>query len=351
MSPMTRCFSPAGIPGPEVAQYYQRRAEGGVGLIVTEGTWIPIASASNESNVPNFYGEEALTGWARVLRGVHSAGARIFPQLWHVGQIAKPDINGVYAKSEQMMGQLGPSGIVGGMGILPAQIASPATLSEIDKVIDAYALAAESAQRLGFDGVELHGAHGYLIDQFLWSSTNRRTDRYGGGIASRAQFAADIIREVRRRTGVNFPISLRISQWKLHDYAARIVETPQELAALLTPLADAGVDIIHCSQRRFWEGEFGSDRNLAGWVKTLSGLPTITVGSVSLRQDVMSSLAGEPSQTADIDRLLDLIERGDFDMVAVGRALLTDPCWTEKIRRGALEELLPFDPASLTTLT
>jgi len=145
---------------------------------------------------------------------------------------------------------------------------------------------------------------------------------------------------------------LRMSQWKQQDYGAKIANTPQELETLLAPLVDAGVDIFHCSQRRFWEGEFGSDMNLAGWVKKLTGKPTITVGSVTLKQDLIASLQGAASETEqNLSRLLALLERGDFDLVAVGRALIVDPDWPIKVKAGLENEILPYTPKALNNLT
>jgi 2,4-dienoyl-CoA reductase-like NADH-dependent reductase (Old Yellow Enzyme family) len=132
--------------------------------------------------------------------------------------------------------------------------------------------------------VELHGAHGYLIDQFFWDGTNQRTDRYGGAtLVQRSQFAAEILRAVRAAVGADYPVIIRLSQWKSQDFTVQLAKTPQEMEAWLRPLADAGADLFHCSQRRFWEPEFeGCDLNFAGWAKKLIGKPTITVGSVGL---------------------------------------------------------------------
>ncbi len=345
MAPMTRSHSPDGVPGDDVAAYYRRRAEGGVGLIVTEGAWIPHPAAGNDPNVPQFYGDDALIGWAKVVEEVHAAGGRIFPQLWHVGGIRRAE-NG----PNEGVPPASPSGL-----FKPGkQIGAPMTIEEAENVIDAFATAASTAHRLGFDGIELHGAHGYLIDQFFWAGTNLRTDRFGGDLVARTRFAVEIIKECRKRTAYNFPIVLRFSQWKQQDYAAKLAETPDELAAFLAPLVAAGVDGFHCSTRRFWEPEFaGSDMNLAGWTKKLSGKPAITVGSVSLDQDFFTSLAGKPAErtTADLGRLVEMLARGDFDLVAVGRALLQDPNWVQKVRAGQLDQLAPFDPAVLKVLT
>lgn len=334
-----------------MAGYYRRRAEGGVGLIVTEGTWIPHPSASNDENAPRFYGEDALAGWKRVVDEVHSVGGLIVPQLWHVGQTNVTELEGIYAASKIRTG-LGPSGMVGALGEMPTSKGEPASQAEIDGVIDAYATAAESAQRLGFDGVELHGAHGYLLDQFNWAVTNQRNDRYGGSVRERTRFSCEVVQEIRRRTGPDFPIIMRMSQWKLKNYQARLADTPEELSAVLEPMSDAGVDAFHCSQRMFWEGEFGTDLNLAGWAKKLTGLPSISVGSVSLKTDFLQTLVGKSSDSdTSIERLLEMMQRGDFDMIAVCRALLVDPNWAVKVRQGAFDGILPYSPEALASLS
>lgn len=165
MAPMTRGMSPGGVPGADVAAYYRRRAEGGVGLIITEGTWIPQANASNDPGVPDFHGEAALAGWAEVLRQVHGAGAAIIPQLWHIGAAPKSDVAEIYGDRPDAIDlPIGPSGL-GAPGQPNGRVM---TQRDIDEVSEAYVRAAVSAFQLGFDGVELHGAHGYLIDQFFW---------------------------------------------------------------------------------------------------------------------------------------------------------------------------------------
>jgi 2,4-dienoyl-CoA reductase-like NADH-dependent reductase (Old Yellow Enzyme family) len=192
-----------------------------------------------------------------------------------------------------------------------------------------------------------------LIDQFFWHPTNQRTDGYGGQtLVERTRFAAELVRAVRMAVGPDFPISLRISQWKLQDYAAKLATTPQEMEAWLVPLVEAGVDIFHCSQRRFWEPEFtGSDLNFAGWVKKLTGKSTITVGSIGLSGDFIAAFQGEKAAPSSLDELLRRFDRGDFDLVAVGRSLITDAGWARKIREGRSSELRGFSKEALTTLS
>jgi 2,4-dienoyl-CoA reductase-like NADH-dependent reductase (Old Yellow Enzyme family) len=342
MAPMTRSFSPENRPGEDVAAYYRRRAENGVGLIVTEGTGVERPASINDPKVPHFHGG-ALDGWKRVVDEVHDAGGLIAPQLWHVGAVRNP------APGWSASGRIdSPSGLSS-----PGKaFTEPMTEEEVADAIAAFARAAGEAKRLGFDAVELHGAHGYLIDQFFWEGTNARTDRYGGPtLPERARFAADIVSAVRAAVGEDFVVILRLSQWKQQDFTARLAHTPAEMEAWLQPLADAGADIFHCSQRRFWEPEFeGSDLNFAGWARKLTGQPTITVGSVGLSGEFISAFAGEGSEPASLDSLIERLERDEFDLVAVGRALLQDPEWVTKIQTGRTHELKNFERAAMATL-
>ncbi|MGI4020053.1 MAG: NADH:flavin oxidoreductase [Janthinobacterium lividum] len=342
MAPMTRSFSPNGIPGDNVAEYYKRRAENEAGLILTEGTVIDRTASSNDPNIPHFYGQEALAGWKNVVDGVHAVGGAIAPQIWHMGVM--PQL-GEWLPATPFEG---PSGYVseGKMGGVEM------SENDITDTIAAYASAAADAKRLGFDTVELHGAHGYLIDQFFWEGVNKRTDAFGGKtLAERSRFAVEVTKAVRAAVGDDFAIIMRLSQWKQQDLTVRLAPTPAEMEAWLNPMADAGVDIFHCSQRRFWELEFeGSDLNFAGWAKKISGKATITVGSVGLSGEFMAAFAGETSQPKSIDELVNRMEKGEFDLVAVGRALLADPEWIKKVTEGRSNELKGFTKEALATL-
>jgi 2,4-dienoyl-CoA reductase-like NADH-dependent reductase (Old Yellow Enzyme family) len=347
MAPMTRSKSPGGVPGPDVAAYYARRAAADVGLIITEGTTVDRPGASNDPNVPNFHATEALEGWSDIVSSVHGVGGRIAPQLWHVGMMRKPGTGPDPDATSDSPSGLSHTG--------KAVLSSPAT-SEVEDMVAAFAKAAGEAKRLGFDAIEIHGAHGYLIDQFFWDVMNRREDRYGGDLVARASFAAEIIGECRRAVGADMPILLRFSQWKQQDFDARLAETPQALEAFLKVFVDAGVDLLHCSQRRFWEPEFPeidgeNGLNLAGWAKKLTGLPTVTVGSVGLSSDFIGAFRGEASKTRPLSDVIERLDRGEFDLVAVGRAILQDPEWVAKVKDGRLDELADYDAASLATLS
>ena len=343
MAPMTRSQSPAGVPGPEVAAYYRRRAENDVGLILTEGTTVAHPVSSMDANVPNFFGD-ALPGWRRVAQEVHAAGGRIMPQLWHVGSARNPKGNVV----NPGVASASPSGL-----LKPGKrFGDPMTDDDIAAVVRAFAEGARDARACGFDGIEVHGAHGYLLDQFFWEGLNERGDAYGGSLEARTRFAVDVVRAIRAEAGDDFPLLFRFSQWKQQDYGAKIARTPDELERFLTPLSAAGVDMFHCSQRRFWEPEFeGSDLNLAGWTKRLTGKPSMTVGSVGLSGEFIAAFAGESSEAVGLDDLLDRLERDEFDLVAIGRAILVDPAWARKIREGRFEELQSFTREALATLS
>ncbi|WP_017930920.1 NADH:flavin oxidoreductase [Robiginitomaculum antarcticum] len=341
MAPMTRSHSPAGIPGTDVAEYYGRRAGADVGLIVTEGTVVDRPGAGNDPKVPLFYGD-ALPGWSNVVKSVHAQGGKIAPQLWHTGMAKKPGA-GHFPEADADS----PSGLTH-TGKLVAPVLSE---SEVADIVASFARSAAHAKDMGMDAIEIHGAHGYLIDEFFWAVMNQRDDKYGGDLKDRATFAAEIISECRKAIGEDMPIILRFSQWKQQDYGARLAETPEALGEFLGVFVDAGVDILHCSQRRYWEPEFeGSTLNLAGWAKKLTGLPTITVGSVGLDGDFFDAFQGKGSGTRGLDDLYERLDAGEFDLVAVGRALLQDPQWASKVKDGKLDALGDYDAASLQTL-
>ena len=343
MAPMTRSFSPDGVPTAEVAAYYERRAANAVGLIVSEGTGVARPASLNDRNIPRFHGDAELAAWKTVIDGVHAAGGAMAPQLWHVGAVRSRD-----PEWSPAGGYDSPSGF----SSPGKQFGEAMSDEDVADAVEAFGKAAGAAKALGFDSIELHGAHGYLIDQFFWNGVNLRTDHWGGAtLPERSRFAAEILKSVRRHVGEDYPVIIRLSQWKQQDFTAKLAATPAEMEAWLQPLADAGADVFHCSQRRFWEPEFeGSDLNFAGWAKKLTGKPTITVGSVGLSGEFIAAYGGEASQPASLDGLLERMDKGEFDMVAVGRALLQDPEWVVKVREGRTSELQSFERSAMGVL-
>ena len=353
MAPMTRYRSPLGVPTEEVASYYGRRAATGLGAILTEGVALPHYAAADHPDIPRIDGVDVLAGWRKVIDAIHEAGGRVLPQLWHQGPMWNVEHAGTGTGNPMR-----PSGVWGpadGMisfreeGRVQSLTPVPAmTDSDIADIIAAYALAARNAVALGVDGVAIHGAHGYLIDSFLWDYTNRRDDRWG----ERSAFGVAVVKAIRAEIGEDRPIALRFSQFKMQDYRATLAATPDALGDLLGPLADAGVDLFDASQRFFDTPVFeGSSLNLAGWAKKLTGKAAMTVGGVALGKAKGSAKHIDASQQSvnNLPLLIERFEKGEFDLVAVGRAILNDPDWFGKAQRD--EPFLPFDPANLERLS
>jgi 2,4-dienoyl-CoA reductase-like NADH-dependent reductase (Old Yellow Enzyme family) len=343
MPGMGRRASREGRPLPELGRYYARRVQGGVALVITEAVAVDHPSATQ---VPH-YGwirEDTLDAWAHCAGQVREAGGHFFLQLWHEGAVRPEGGDGPYARYPT----LSPSGLVHGQR-RNGRAASPEDLAAIK---DAFVRGAVAARQIGASGVEVHACHGYLLDQFLWAETNRRRDGYGGdGLEARVRFPAEIVGSIRAAVGPDFLISVRISQWKEVSYEARIVESPEELAALLHTFRSQGADIMHVSTRRFWEPEWsGSDLGLAGWARRLTDACVIAVGSVGLDIDVMESLFGRDAESTGRSGLQELARRfsnGEFDLVSVGRGQIGDPDWVRKVREGRISEIRPFTKKDL----
>ena len=338
MPGMQRYWCVDGAPDHRLRDYYRRRVLGGASLVISESCAIDHPSATKN---PTFARISPATreAWRACVAGVHEAGGAMFLQLWHQGAVNY----GGDADSNPAFVALSPSGLAH-----PGEsFGQAATEADLDSLKRAFVRGALDAEDIGADGVELHSAHGFLLDQFLWPGTNVRTDRYGGpGITGRARFVAEVAAAVREATGPDFVISVRISQWKESDYDARIVEEPGQLGQLVRMLRAAGADLFHVSTRRFWTPEWdGSDLGLAGWVKSFTDAPVIAVGSVGLDIDVMASLSGQearPTGASRIDELARRFRRGDFDLVSVGRSQIGDPEWVAKMTHKRISEIRGF---------
>ena len=340
MAPMTRNQSPGGIPTNDVVSYYKRRAEAEVGLIITEGVEVSHKASSAYPNVPRLDSKKARDGWKRVVGGIKEHDGAVIAQLWHCGGFRKLGM----APNPEVPGHTA-SGLV-----RPGKrVAHAMSSDDIKETIDAFASDAKYCEEIGFDGVEIHGAHGYLIDNFFWNGTNERKDLYGGSIEKRSQLAANIVKAIRSNVSDNFIVGLRFSQWKQQDYEAKLATSSEELLKVIKQPADAGLDYLHSSMRRFWESEFkGSDENLAFWTKKLTGLPTISVGSVGLDSDFIDMSA--PASPRNIDKAISDISNKKYDMVAVGRALLADHEWVIKMREGRIKDVIPYTKEALYKL-
>lgn len=327
MPAMQRGMCVDGAPTADLAAYYARRAQGGTALIIGESAAIDHPSATVQPTSA-WLTPRTRDGWAACVDAVRAEGAEMLLQLWHEGAM-RTDGQALSASG------LAHPGKASGRA---------ATLDELAAIRDGFVRSALIAQDIGACGVEVHAAHGYFLDQFLWHGANLREDGYGGpDMAHRARFPAEIVAAIRAACGPDFVISLRFSQWKEVDYAARVAPSPQDLATMAGLFRAAGADVLHASTRRFWEAEWpeldADARNLAGWTKAAAGgLPVITVGSVGLDTDVMDvfMLGVDPGARVEeaIGELAAGMAAGEYDLVAVGRALIGDPDFVAKVAAG-----------------
>ncbi|AGZ33755.1 MAG: alkene reductase [Pseudomonas sp.] len=189
MAPLTRCRADEGrVPNALMAEYYVQRAS--AGLILSEATSVTPMGVGYP-DTPGIWSDDQVRGWNNVTKAVHAAGGRMFLQLWHVGRISHPSyLNGELPVAPSAIKPKGHVSLVRPLADYP----TPRALEteEIDDIVEAYRVGAENAKAAGFDGVEIHGANGYLLDQFLQSSTNQRTDRYGGSLENRARLLLEV---------------------------------------------------------------------------------------------------------------------------------------------------------------
>ncbi|MEZ4651188.1 MAG: 12-oxophytodienoate reductase [Candidatus Eisenbacteria bacterium] len=341
MAPMTRRMAAAdGLVTKESVTYYARRAKGEVGLIVSEGTAIDDLHAYDTITVPRVQTEAQWDAWKQVVDAVHAEGGAFAPQLWHTGRLAADPI--------------GPSR---GPGVERADGTRRPDVREMgpddfEQVLGAFRNAARGALHMGADGLEIHGAHGYLLDSFLSPVNNQRVDEYGGSFENRMRFPLEVVRAIRNVVGPEFPVLYRFSQWKMDDYREQKFQNPEDLGRWVTALAEAGVDILHASTRDARDPAFDGHGplTLAGWSEKLSGLPTIAVGKVSVTLGMDESYGALPSQVVDPAPWLDLVERGECSLLAVGRALIANPDWAAQVRSGGWRSLIPYDKEMLKTL-
>ncbi len=361
MAPMTRSFcGPEGIPGADVARYYAARAAGGTGLIFTEATTIDMGAARGYLGVPGLCNDTQEAAWRTVVDAVHAAGGRIMVQLWHCGRLSHPRATGGIQP-------IAPSAITAAGSY--TDFADPSTYdghltyvephamtqADIDTVVEEYAHASRRAQRAGFDGVLFHSASGYLIHQFFNADSNQRQDRYGGDVAARARFACDILHASRIATSADYPLLMGLSQFAVNDFAATTWKTPQELTTTLHCMKQAGLNGLHTVGYRLNTPAFTAAADPAGhslaWhARQLSGLPVSAAGGITYSTSVGESLMGAESQLADPIEAVQALADGTADLIAVGRAMVANPDWGDKIRSGRWRELVPFTREMLGTL-
>jgi N-ethylmaleimide reductase len=319
MAPLTRARAGTGdVPTDLNATYYAQRA--GFGLIVSEGTNISARSCSFECT-PGLWSDAQVIGWANVTRAVHARGGRIFAQLWHCGRIGAAGLlNGAEPLSPSGVNddleKLGVYGLLKNGNYVPL-MATPSremTLTEIRQTINEYRSAAANAMRAGFDGVEIHGANGYLPHQFLSPTINRRTDEYGGSIANRARFLAEVFEAIAHEVPPS-RIGLRVSPYATYNNTRD--PDPATTYAYVAKLMDRlGAGYLHFADMNGWFGAPDLPKILEALRPNYRG-PIIANGGIS------------PQQARD------LVIAGNVQLVAFGRYAIANPDLVERMRSEA----------------
>ena len=329
LSPMTRVSAEDdGTVNARMAEYYRVFAAGGFGAVITEGSYIDSAHSQTYLHQPGLARPEHVQSWASVTAAVHAEGAAVIAQLQHSGPQSQgnPHITGVRgpsaipAKGEQLA-------MYRGSGPYPRPAAL--SLTELSGIRVAFVEAARNARRAGFDGVEIHGANGYLLDAFHTDYLNNRTDQYGGTPANRVRLSAEIAQDIRSALGGDFIVGIRISQGKVSDADHKWSGGVEEAHTIFNTLAAAGVGYIHTTEWRAGAPAFPDQdpRPLSALAEEFAPGTTIIAN-------------GHIDTGENADQLLD---SGQADLVAVGKAALTNRDWPQRVRQGR-DLTAPFNP-------
>ncbi|KAL6858777.1 hypothetical protein ACP4OV_017779 [Aristida adscensionis] len=331
LAPMTRCRAPGGVPGPALEEYYAQRSTEG-GLLISEGTVVS-PSGPGFPRVPGIYNQEQINAWKKVVDAVHAKGAIFFCQLWHVGrashQVYQPGGAAPISSTDKPISRrwriLMPDGSHE-MYPTPRRL----TTSEIPEIVEQYRQCALNAIEAGFDGIEIHGAHGYLIDQFLKDGINDRTDEYGGSLPNRCRFLLEVTRAVASAIGAD-RVAVRVSPAidHLDAYDSNPLQLGLAVVERLNALqreAGRALAYLHVTQPRYTaygqteSGQHGSAEEESRLMRALRG---------AYRGTLMCS----GGYTRELG--VEAVAAGDADLVSYGRLFISNPDLVERLRRGA----------------
>jgi N-ethylmaleimide reductase len=312
MAPMTRSRALGNVPNELMAEYYRQRAT--AGLIVTEGT-SPSADGLGYARIPGLFNQEHVTNWQRITETVHHHGGHIFIQLMHAGRIFHPlnlpeDSEGIAPSAVAAKGQMWTDQ----QQMQDQPVPRAMRANEMGRVRDEFVQSAKLALEAGFDGVELHGANGYLLEQFLNPATNQRTDEYGGSIENRARFVLEVARAVAEAIGPE-RTGIRLSPWSVFNDMAIYPEINETYAYLAEELQKVGVVYLHLVDNESL------------------GAPAVPAEVVPLVRKKFTNtliLSGGYTTVAQIDAAL----AGNADLVAIGRPFISNPDLVERLEKG-----------------
>jgi 2,4-dienoyl-CoA reductase-like NADH-dependent reductase (Old Yellow Enzyme family) len=330
VAPMTRITATLdGRATETMARYYERFAQGGFGTVITEGIYTDQAFSQGYIQQPGMTDEVQANAWKPIVNGIKSHGAFAIAQLMHAGAISQGNRfrdttvgpSPVQPKGEQMAFYYGKGGY-----------ALPGAMTD-EQIADAIAGIASSAGRAldlaGFDAIEIHGANGYLLDQFLTDYTNTRTDRWGGGTANRVRVILESFKAVRAKVGAKAPVGVRLSQGKVNDYHHKWSDAERDAEIIFGSLADAGADFIHVTEFEAWQPAF-----------TAGGPSLMNLAKRYAPKAVILANGG----LHNIEQAVAALENG-ADVVTIARGALANPDLPQRLLQP--RPLNEFNPAIL----
>jgi 2,4-dienoyl-CoA reductase-like NADH-dependent reductase (Old Yellow Enzyme family) len=313
VAPMTRMSSPGdSIPRQDVLDFLVRRAEKGAALVFTEAIVTDYESSQGYPGQARMTTQRQIEAWAPVAKKIQQNGAVAIMQMFHCGRMAWPEVNPagrVIAPSSVTPAQDNP------LTQSPYPVPDSMSLFDIDHVITGFVETAKGAVAAGFDGIEIHGAHGYLINQFLSGYSNKRTDGYGGSVENRFRFAREVIRAVRRVVPEERLLTFRVSNWGVADMEVSLLEGRDEWQEMIRLLSKEEIDLISLSTYDFREKAFGTDQNMSRLTREATDLPIMICGKIHDRKSTEEAL-----QHADI--------------ALSAKSFLLNPDWVEGVRVG-----------------
>lgn len=332
LAPMTRVSaSDDGLVTDIMVKYYESFAKGNFGLLITEGAYPDEAYSQGYFNQSGIANEKQAAAWKKVTGAVHQAGAKIVVQLMHAGAQGQGNIykdqfiapSTVPSKGEKLPIYVGEG---------PYDQPKEMTKEDIQEVIRGFADAAGRAKEAGFDGAEIHGANGYLLDQFLTDYMNQRTDEYGGSTENRLRMLVEVVKAVRQAVGSDFVVGIRISQGKVSDYQHKWAGAEKDAEIIFSGLSKAGVDYIHVTEYDATRPAFeGTSLSLAALAKKYGTVPVIANGNLE-----------------DPDKAEQLLASGEADLITLGKGALANHDWPELVVKG--QALREFNPEILGPL-